>query len=132
MTPDEQKSLRAAVFRNTGRDPQWIGHWVVRHIEAERLGPEELAGRLGISPEQLTLLCLCRTPRADHFREDALAACVRAGAPVEDVVRIIRQEQAALRWDGGAAPGPAGWLMAASDQEAPGEAGGGDDHDEPR
>ncbi len=128
MTPEDQASLYAAVLRWTAEDAVWVGHWLARHLRGEGIGPEELAARLGLSMEQLALLCLCRTPRADRFAEDLRVACARAGAAEDVVARVLRQEQALARWAGAA--GEQGWLMAASerppeDPDKGKEAGGG-------
>jgi hypothetical protein len=117
MTPEQQESLHAAVYRNTGQDPMWLGYWLNRYAEAERLAWPELAQELGISGDNLILLCLCRTPRAAHFQEDLHVVCERTGAKEEVVARIIRQEQAMLHWREGASPASTGWLLAASDRQ---------------
>jgi hypothetical protein len=117
VTPENQASLYAAVLRRTGEDPAWLGHWLARHLHTEGIGPEELAARLGLTRDRLALLCLCRTPRADHFAEDLRVVCARAGAAEDAVARVLRQEQALANWAGGAA-GRQGWLMAASERPA--------------
>jgi hypothetical protein len=121
MTADEFQSLLASVLRNTGRDPTWIGYWMQRFVESERISPSDLAKQLGTTSEKFALLCLCRTPRPDHFQEDLLVACQRSDALVAEVVRVIRQEQAVIRWQEGTASKSAGWLMAASDHMPPDE-----------
>jgi hypothetical protein len=128
VTPEDQASLYAAVLRRTAEDPVWVGYWLARHLRSEGIGPEALAARLGLSIGQLALLCLCRTPRADHFAEDLRVVCGRAGAVEEVVARVLRQEQALTCWAGAA--GERGWLMAASerpgeDRDKGKEAGGG-------
>jgi len=117
MTSDQLKALHAAVYRNTGQDPTWLGYWLKHFVESEELAWSDLAQELGISDEKLVLLCLCRTPRPEHFQEDLRVACERTGANEEPVARIVRQEQAMMRWRGNAAAAPTGWLLAASDRD---------------
>ena len=117
MTPQDQASLHAAVLRRTSEDPTWLGHWLARHQRTEGIGPGELAARLGLPMDRLVLLCLCRTPRTDHFAEDLQVVCTRAGAAEHVVARILRQEQALAQW-AGAPAGEQGWLMAASERPA--------------
>src|SRR5207249_824239 len=110
MTPEQFEDLRAAVYRNTGQDPKWLGYWLKHFVESEELPWPDLAQELGISSDQLVLLCLCRTPRADHFQEDLRVVCERTGAKEEVVARIIRQEQAMMRWRENTSSTGTGWL----------------------
>jgi hypothetical protein len=119
MTPEQLNSLHAAVFRNTGQDPIWLGYWLKRFVEAEDIAWSGLAQEMGVSRDNLVLLCLCRTPRADHFQEDLRVVCERTGAREEVVARIIRQEQAMMHWREGTPSASTGWLLAASDREEP-------------
>jgi hypothetical protein len=124
VTPEDQASLYAAVLRRTSEDPAWLGHWLARHRRTEGIGPEELAARLGLPMDRLALLCLCRTPRADHFAEDLRVVCARAGAGEEAVAGILRQEQSLARWAGAASASGQGWLMAASERPVEGQGEG--------
>lgn len=117
MTPEQLENLYAAVYRNTGQDPAWIGYWFKNFIESEETAWAELAKELGTSEENLVLLCLCRTPRSDHFQEDLRVVCERTGAKEEVVSRIIRQEQAMMHWRDNTSSAPTGWLLAASDHQ---------------
>jgi hypothetical protein len=122
MSSEEQDGLQAAVFRQTAKDSAWVGYWLHSHQEQEGLDAVKLAKKLGVTMGNYALLCLCRTPRTDHFREDMEAICRRTGVKEIDLLRLLRQEQnlEKLR-QAGAAPSR-GWLMAASDrQQATGE-----------
>jgi hypothetical protein len=118
MKPEDKASLLAAVFRQTGADPIWLGYWLARHGQAERLRPDQLAQLMGVSVDNLALLCLCRTPRADHFREDLRIVCERTGTREDVLAQVLRQEQTLHQWTEMGAPKPTGWLMAASDRSA--------------
>src|SRR5207248_1737604 len=63
MSPKDKAGLHAAVFRNTAKDPAWVGYWLARHQQTEDLEEEQLADKLGVPMDNLVLLCLCRTPR---------------------------------------------------------------------
>jgi hypothetical protein len=125
MTPEQLRSLHAAVYRNTANDPMWLGYWIKQFVESENMGWPELARELETSDDNLVLLCLCRTPRSDHFQEDLRVVCARTGAKEEVLARIIRQEQAMAHWRETTSSTSRGWLLAASDRE---EAAHGD-HD---
>jgi hypothetical protein len=130
MTPEQLETLHAAVYRNTGQDPMWLGYWVKHFLESEEMAQPDLATELGISSDNLALLCLCRTPRPDHFQEDLRVVCDRTGAREEVLARIIRQEQAMMHWRDTASPASGGWLLAASDHEEPSDPGTETDDDE--
>jgi hypothetical protein len=126
MTPEQPAGLRAAVFRRTARDPVWVGYWLRRHQDRERLSEAELAEHLGLTMEQYAWLCLCRVPRADRLRDDLEAICRRTGVRELDLLRLLRQEQNLAMLDGGGPASAQGWLMAAADrppQEPPDEDG---------
>src|SRR5437667_7374730 len=118
MKPEDKASLHAAVFRQTAADPVWLGYWLARHQQTEQLQADQLAEKMGVPMDNLPLLCLCRTPRADHFREDLRVVCQRTGAREAVLAQVLRQEQALHQWTQTGAPKPSGWLMAASDRPA--------------
>src|SRR5262245_32582546 len=130
MNPDHLESLYAAVYRNTGQDPAWLGYWFKHFVEAEEMTWTDLAPDLVIPTENIVLLCLCRTPRPDHFQEDLRVVCDRTGAREEAVSRILRQEQAMMHWREKTSPTSTGWLTAASDGEDPPSQGTEFDDDE--
>jgi hypothetical protein len=115
VSSEEQKGLEAAVFRNSSRDGAWLGYWLKRHQEHEHLDEAGLANKLGLTMENYVLLCLCRTPRQDRFREDVGAICRRTGVKELDLVRLLRQQQNLEQLRRGGEPPSQGWLMAASD-----------------
>ena len=116
MKDESRASLQAAVLRQTAKDPMWIGYWLARHQQTEDLDEQQLAKKLRITLENLVLLCLYRTPRSDHFREDLQVVCRRTGVTEKVLAQILRQEQTLARWaETGPAPA-AGWHMAASDR----------------
>jgi hypothetical protein len=116
MSPKDQASVHAAVFRNTAKDPSWLGHWLARHQQSEDLDEKQLAEALGISMDNLVLLCLCRSPRADHYQEDLKVICDRTGVSEQRLAGILRQEQTLIRWTEKPPVHNQGWLMAASDR----------------
>src|SRR5262245_18526178 len=115
MKPEERQSLNASVFRVTGNDPEWIGYWINRHQQSEGMASSDAAQHLGIDENALALLCLCKAPRQSHFEEDLAVVCKRTGANADVLARIIRQEQALVKWREGSSANTAGWLLAASD-----------------
>jgi hypothetical protein len=115
MKPEDKHALNAAVFRATGEDPTWLGHWIDRFQQGEGIQTAEVADQLGLGVEALVLLCLCKTPRADHFQDDLTVVCQRTGANEDALARIVRQGQALSKWSGRASEAATGWLLAASD-----------------
>ena len=116
MSPKDKAGLHAAVFRNTAKDPAWVGYWLARHQQTEDLEEEQLADKLGVPMDDLVLLCLCRTPRADHFGEDLKVICQHTGASEAVLAQILRKEQILHHWTAAGQPQDQGWLMAASDR----------------
>jgi hypothetical protein len=121
MSSENEAGLRAAVFRKTAKEPAWVGYWLKRHQEHEKLDEATLANKLELTMENYALLCLCRTPRTDHFREDVSAICRRTGVKELDLIRLLRQEQNLEKLQQSGPPSSRGFLMAASDR--PPEAG---------
>jgi hypothetical protein len=119
VNPNDKAGLYAAVWRNTTRDPSWLGYWLARHQQTEDLDERQLAGKLGVTMDNLVVLCLCRTPRDGNlFKEDLQAICQKTGASANVLAQLLRQEENHLRF-ARAKPGTPGFLAAASD--APGE-----------
>jgi hypothetical protein len=115
MDSQEMAGLHKAVFRNTAKDPLWVGFWLVRHQEHENLNEEQLAQKLGTTMDNFVLLHLCRTPRDDQFLEDVEVICRRTGARQEEFLDLLRQEQNLYQLKKSGPPTERGWLMAASD-----------------
>jgi hypothetical protein len=120
MRSEDKASLQTAVFRQTAADPVWLGYWLARHQQTERLQAQQLADKMGVPMDNLALVCLCRTPRSDHFAEDLRVVCRRTGAREEVLAQVLRQEQALHQWTETGIPKSTGWLMAASDRPAEG------------
>jgi len=133
MNPEDLNSLYDAVARNTGDDPRFMGYLVRRFADSENKGWNDLAQELELSVENVVLLCLCRTPRPERFQEDLRVICARTGANQDVVARLIRQEQAIVRWQNKSPGTTAGWLLAASDSDESSETAGNQevDSDEP-
>jgi hypothetical protein len=123
MKPEEKQALNAAVLRATGEDPTWLGYWIDRFKQNEGIQTAEIAEQLGLRADALVLLCLCKTPRAEHFQDDLKAVCQRTGAKDDALARIIRQGQALSKWRGRASEDATGWLLAASDGDEVGRDG---------
>ncbi len=116
MNSKDEARLQAAVFRNSTKDPSWLGYWLARHQQSEGLDEQQLADRLGLTVGNLALLCLCRTPRDEYFREDLEVVSQRTGASEPALAQLLRQEQALHRWKNAEPGATTGWLMAASDR----------------
>ncbi len=115
MIPDDKASLHAAIWRNTTRDPSWLGFWLARHEQTEDIDESQLAAKLGVTIENLVMLCLCRTPREDsQFKGDLRVICQKTGASEPVLAQLLRQEQNRFTWSQTKKTG-GGWLAAASD-----------------
>lgn len=115
MNPNDKPGLHAAVWRNTTRDPSWVGYWLARHEQTEDIDESQLAAKLGVPMDNLILLCLCRTPRDGNlFKQDLQAICAKTGASEMVLAQLLRQEQNHMRFlQGGQRT--QGFLAAASD-----------------
>lgn len=116
MTHELQAGLHAAALRQTASDRTWVGYWLKRHQDHDRLDAAQLASNLGLTMDSFVLLALCRTPRADHFQNDVAAICQRTGVREIDLVRLLRQEQNIEKLQQAGPASQRGWLMAASDR----------------
>ena len=116
MKPQDQASLHAAVFSKTARDPDWVGYWLARHQQTEDLDEDQLAAKLGMTMDNLVLLCLCRTPRdGAQFKQDVDAICQKTGVDRLVLKNLLRQEKNHLRWAQTPPPQAGGYLAAAAD-----------------
>jgi hypothetical protein len=93
-TPLPNDSLRDAALRLTAASPEYVGFWLARHREHERLSERDLLLRLKVKFIKLPLVALCTTPRADHFDEDVQTVAARYGADPTALADLIRREQA--------------------------------------
>jgi len=90
------------LFHPSTRDPLFIGYALHAQRQAQRIGVDEQARRLGLSLDLLARLALCRTPRPDHYRPDLERVARFVGLTPEAVRRSVR---------GGAVTTPKGpWL----------------------
>jgi hypothetical protein len=83
--------LRTAADR-AGRRPGFLAYDLARYV---RLTGADPTGLLGVSPEQLSRLALCRTPRRGvHFGQDVLAIAVHLSIIPVALAGMIRQAEA--------------------------------------
>lgn len=90
LLPDA--ALRRSAFRLSARIPAFVGYWLARLRERERLSDDELARRLGVSGGRLDELALCLTPRADQFDHDLHAIAAAFAADPAVLAAIVRGE----------------------------------------
>lgn len=90
LLPDA--ALRRSAFRRTARTPAFVGYWLARLRERERLSDDDLARRLGVSGGRLDELALCLTPRADHFDHDLHAIAAEYAADPAVLAALVRGE----------------------------------------
>jgi hypothetical protein len=108
-----------ALARRVQTDPAFLAAALADYARGERLDEHGLAAALGCPPERLSLLRLCRRPRAEppeQFRRDVEQVAARFDVRVDVLAEIVRRADAltALR----RAPADArGTLMAARDRE---------------
>lgn len=90
LLPDA--ALRRSAFRLSARAPQFVGYWLARLRERERLSDDELARRLGVSGGRLDELALCLSPRAGHFDRDLHAVAARFSVDPAVLAAVVRGE----------------------------------------
>jgi hypothetical protein len=90
LLPDA--ALRRSAFRLSARTPAFVGYWLARLRERERLSEDDLARRLGVSGGRLDELALCLSPRADHFDHDLHAIAARFAADPAVLAAVVRGE----------------------------------------
>lgn len=93
-TPLPVDPLRDAAFRLTAASPEYVGFWLTRHRQHERMNIRDLLLRLRIRFNKLHLLSLCSTPRPGHFDADVAAIATKYGADPTALAALIRREQA--------------------------------------
>jgi hypothetical protein len=101
-------------------DPRFLAHPLAEYARSEGLDEAALAARLGCRPDDLPLVRLCQSPRADEFRADVTAVATRYGIDPETLAQAVKRGQglaetreAVRRADG------ASFLMAARDDDRP-------------
>jgi hypothetical protein len=95
-TPIPDDPLRAAALRLTAAAPEFVGYWLARHREHEKLSERDLLARLRLKYANLPLLALGATPRPDHFADDVRAVAARCKADPVALAELIAREQARL------------------------------------
>jgi hypothetical protein len=85
-----------------------------RYRAAEGVDDMEMARRLGVTPDRLDEIAICRRPRPDRFRDDVATIAARFSADPAALAGIIRLVDAL---DAFAATTPRNFLAAARDAE---------------
>lgn len=121
MTRDPDDDLHRTTLRVTGTDPKYAGYWFRRHRETERIDEPRLAAKLGTDLRGLALMALCLAPRHDQFSADVTGIAARAGVGTAALAQLFRQEMSIAAWQARTptAAAPAGWLLAAHDDDQP-------------
>lgn len=86
--------LRVAALRLTASAPEYVGFWLARYRQHERIDERELLVRLRMKSSKLPLLALCSTPRIEHFDTDVRTIAAKYGADPTALADMIRREQA--------------------------------------
>lgn len=115
-TPIPTDPLRSAALRLTAATPAFLGYWLARHREYEKLSEHALLGRLRVKHSRLPLLALCSAPRPDHFADDVRAVAAKFGADPAALAELIAREQARLAAD---ATAPATSALSPTAEDAP-------------
>ncbi len=90
LLPDA--ALRRSAFRLTAGNSLFVGYWLARLRERERLSEDDLARRLGVLGGRLDELALCLAPRADHFDHDLHAVAAAFAADPAVLAALVRGE----------------------------------------
>jgi hypothetical protein len=110
-----------SALRRSRKDSSWLGYWLFHQRSREKLKVKEQARQLGISINQLVSLCLCMTPRKEHFQDDIQAICQHCKITATVLAGLLRKEWTLAQWQGDAQTqaSQSGWLMAASETPPP-------------
>jgi len=76
--------------RRLRHHPAFMGYvlWLV--MAAEGIDEDGLARQLGLGPQGLARLALCRRPRPERFNADVQAIADYTGADLDELRRILR------------------------------------------
>jgi hypothetical protein len=113
--------LLGALAIKAVRDPYFLGFALAEYARTEELSDESLAAELGCSPENLTMLRLCRAPRPEpnEFRRDIEQVATRFGADAGRLAAVIRRIEGTIRLrNAGQATADLGYFLAARDADA--------------
>ena len=93
MTDSATNQSLTAFARRFQNDPQFMASALAAYQTHEGLGAEDLAQTLGIWPEMLTRLALCRRPSADapQFAEQVRAIADYTMTDEAQLANILRQ-----------------------------------------
>jgi hypothetical protein len=72
-------------------DPFFLASALHQYAGSEGLAWEDLPGRLGIEPDSLDALALCRRPAAETFRHDVEAIGRRFGIEPDLLAEVVRR-----------------------------------------
>jgi hypothetical protein len=61
------------------------------YCQSERITPDQLAGRLGCSPEELELLALLRLPRAERWKAGVGELALLCGCCPDTLSRVLHE-----------------------------------------
>jgi hypothetical protein len=113
-----------ALARKVQGDPFFLASLLALYARSEGLDDGGLAAALGCPPGKLTELRLCRAPRPDPagFREDVAGIAAEFGLDADRLAGAVMRGRA-IREIGAAPAGGRGFLMAARDEQPPGEGG---------
>jgi hypothetical protein len=111
--------LEALAKRAEG-EPFLLASLLAAFARSEGLDDGGLAAALGCPPGELTMVRLCRAPRADprEFWEDVRRICERFGADPRRLADAVKRGRVVRRLQG-PPPAASGFLMAARDGEEP-------------
>lgn len=115
--------MSAALDHMAGRvatDPLFLACALAEFARSEGLDDTGLAGRFGLSPDQLTRLKLCGAPRSSNFNEDVAAIAGRFGLDPNALASAVTLGQALARVRAKTPAGDRdGFLLAARDDDRP-------------
>lgn len=104
-----------------GEDAFFLAHALGRFAHSESLDDAGLATALGCSPETLTMLRLCRSPRHDSFKADIDSIAARFQVDAGILADAVRRGQAIAVMQARQPEQTGGMLLAARDDDRPPE-----------
>ena len=111
----------ANLARRVEADPFFLAAALAEYARTEGLDDAGLVAALGLPPDQLPHLKLCRPPRPDHFWPDVEHLAGRFGIPPESLAEVVRRGEAVARARSASPPtgADAGAFLAARDADPP-------------
>jgi hypothetical protein len=86
-------TLRESLFRMGTRHPMFYGHHLARLRHALSLTVEQQSAALGVTPEALALLSMCKAPRPDHRDDDLAAVAAYVGLRPEALAALLAEAE---------------------------------------